>query len=84
MPHQHLTNSNETYASHSKWAVVAGLQLIWAGIASILHALHPSLFPFTAAKVVIDLYYKRLHNHVNADYRRYIETNYLHKKDKNP
>ena len=79
MRNQHLIKSNETYASHSKWALKAGLTLIWAGISSILHAIHPSLFPFTSAKIVIDLYYKRLHNHPNSDYRNYIKSNYPQK-----
>jgi hypothetical protein len=71
--HQHLHNSNESYKSHFVWALLAGLQLIWAGIMSLLHAVYPGWFPFGAAKVVIDLYYKRLHNHVNSDYQSYIQ-----------
>ena len=71
--HQHLIDSNESYRSHFIWAIVSGFQLIWAGIMSLLHAVNPSWFPFGAAKVVIDLYYKRLHNHVNKDYQEYIQ-----------
>ena len=72
MKNKHLQDSNETYFSHSKWAASAGIKLLWAGVASLLHAIHPSLFPFTTAKIVIDLYYKRLHNHHNKAYKQYI------------
>lgn len=71
--HQHLTDSNETYKSHFVWAVVAGFQLVWAGIISLIHAVHPGWFSFGAAKIVIDLYYKRLHNHTNPEYQNYIQ-----------
>jgi hypothetical protein len=71
--HQHLKDSNESYWSHTVWAVGAGFQLIWAGIVSLIHAVYPGWFPFHAAKTVIDLYYKRLHNHSNPSYREYIK-----------
>ena len=71
--HQHLKDSNESYWSHTVWAIGAGLQLIWAGIVSLIHAVYPGWFPFHAAKTVIDLYYKRLHNHVNPSYQEYIK-----------
>lgn len=69
---KHLQNSETTYNEHAKWAIGASIKLIWAGVASFLHAIHPSLFPGTAAKTVIDLYYQRLHNHPNPDYKAYI------------
>lgn len=69
---QHLKDSNITYDAHARWAITAGIKLIWAGIASLLHAIHPSLFPGTAAKTVIELYYTRLHNHPNSEYKKYI------------
>ena len=72
MKNQHLIDSNETYLSHSKWAAHAGVKLLWAGVTSLLHAIHPSLFPFATAKIVIDLYCKRLHNHPNKAYAQYI------------
>ena len=69
---QHLKDSQTTYGVHSKWAFSAGFRLIWAGIASLVHAIHPNFFPGTAAKTVIDLYYTRLHNHPNKIYKKYI------------
>ena len=71
--HQHLHDSNETYRSHFIWAVAAGFQLIWAGFMSLAHAVYPGWFAFGAAKIVIDLYYKRLHNHTNKNYQDYIQ-----------
>ena len=70
---QHLKDSNTTYLNHSRWAFWAGIRLIWAGICSIIHAVHPNFFPGTAAKTVIDLYYSRLYNHPNSLYKEYIK-----------
>lgn len=70
---QHLVDSKTNYASHCIWAFSAGIRLILAGLASLLHALHPSLFSEVAAKTVIKLYYTRLHNHPNRQYQLYIE-----------
>lgn len=69
----HLEKSNTNYSAHLLWALHAGMQLIWAGIASIIHAVVPSLFPGTAAKTVIDLYHTRLKNHPNSEYQSYID-----------
>lgn len=71
---EHLNKSKESYASHAHWAVIAGLRLIFAGIASLIHALIPGFFQGTAAKTVIDLYHKRLVNHPNVEYQNYIKT----------
>lgn len=70
---EHLKKSQETYFNHLKWAVYAGLRLIWAGISSIVHAFVPALFPGTAAKTVIEFYLNRLSNHPNKEYQDYIE-----------
>jgi hypothetical protein len=69
---KHLKDSEESYLSHCRWAVGAGFVMIWAGILSIIHGLIPAWFPFKSAKTIIDLYYKRLHNHKNKSYRDYI------------
>lgn len=70
---KHLEQSRTTYWPHFWWAVRAGFRLIYAGIASLIHAVHPSLFPGTAASTVIDLYYRRLHDHPNTEYQEIIE-----------
>lgn len=72
----HLEKSQETYGNHFIWAKIAGLRLIWAGIASIIHGIIPALFPGTAAKTVIDLYHKRLVDHPNKEYQDYIKDIY--------
>lgn len=69
---EHLKKSKETYVKHLIWAVYAGIRLIWAGIASIIHAVVPGFFPGTAAKTVIEFYHKRLSDHPNQEYRDYI------------
>lgn len=65
----HLKKSNTTYTAHLKWAVYAGSVLIITGLASILHGFFPFLFEGTAAKTIINLFYRRLYNHPNPDYQ---------------
>lgn len=71
---KHLKESQISYFAHLFWAVTAGIKLIWAGAASLIHALIPAWFPGTAAYTVIDLYHKRLENHPNKDYKNYIDS----------
>lgn len=71
--YKHLKDSEESYISHLKWAIGSGLLMIWGGLLSIIHGAIPSLFPFATAKIVVDLYYKRLHFHKNKTYREYID-----------
>lgn len=66
---KHLAASQVTYFEHFKFAIYAGLKLLVAGIASLIHAVIPQLFPGTAAFTVIDLYKKRLENHPNPIYQ---------------
>ena len=65
----HLKKSNTTYTAHLKWAVYAGSVLIITGLASIVHGIFPFLFEGTAAKTIINLFYRRLYNHPNPDYQ---------------
>jgi hypothetical protein len=73
----HLNKSKVNYSNHFLWAITAGCKLIYAGFASIIHAFIPSWFEGTAAKIVIELYYTRLENHPNTDYKEYIEQSKL-------
>ncbi len=52
---QHLKERNKQYWPHLIWAVYAGVLLIYAGIASIIHAVIPPLFPGTSERIVRDL-----------------------------
>ena len=70
---RHLTKSKETWGRHCVFAFFAGLKLIYSGIASIIHGLVPAFFEGTAAITVIKLYHRRLVNHPNPDYAKYID-----------
>lgn len=69
---QHLIDSKATYLEHMTFALKAGLSLLWAGIASLIHAFIPGLFKGTAAFTVINLYNQRLINHPNPIYQEKI------------
>jgi|TARA_B110000902_G_scaffold73935_1_gene87279 hypothetical protein len=70
---KHLDKSKVTYIGHAIWAFIAGLRLIWAGIASIIHGFIPSLFDGKAPKTIIDIYHSHLVNHPNDEYKKMIE-----------
>ena len=55
------------------FAVTAGFKLIYAGLASLIHAFIPGAFKGTAAFTVIDLYKQRLENHPNPLYKEKIQ-----------
>lgn len=65
----HLENSQCSYIEHLKFAIYASLLLVYAGIASLIHAFIPALFKGTAAFIVIKLYNQRLKNHPNPMYQ---------------
>jgi hypothetical protein len=71
---EHLEKSKETYLSHLVFANRAGLRLLWAALASFIHGFFPNVLPGTAAKTIIDLYHKRLVNHPNKEYQKYINS----------
>lgn len=70
---QHLEDSETTYLEHMIFAIKAGFMLLIAGVASIIHAILPQLFPGTAAFTVIRLYKQRLENHPNPIYKEKIK-----------
>lgn len=70
---KHLDLSQVSYWQHAGWAIVAGAQLILAGLASFVHAIYPGWFTGTSAKTVIRLYHQRLIGHPNKEYQDYIE-----------
>ncbi len=79
MFNKHLNKSRVTYFQHLRWATVAGLRLIYSGVASILHGICPSWFDGVAPKTVIDIYHSHLLDHPNEDYKVMIKE----AKDKN-
>lgn len=70
---EHLTISKVTYIQHLKWAVIAGLRLIYAGVTSIIHGFIPSLFDGAAPKQVINIYHNHLEDHPNPKYKDMIK-----------
>lgn len=68
----HLNTSKVTYFEHLRWATVAGIRLIYAGITSIIHGVVPSLFDGTAPKQIIDIYHRHLEDHPNPSYKEMI------------
>jgi hypothetical protein len=70
---KHLEKSKVTYFSHLWWALIAGLRLIYSGIASIIHGIVPTLFDGTAPKTIIDIYHSHLVNHPNDEYKDMIK-----------
>jgi len=52
---RHLRERNKQYWPHLIWALYAGVLLIYAGLASIIHAIIPPLFPGTSERIVRDL-----------------------------
>lgn len=53
---KHLTERNESYWNHLKFAFKYGFILLWAAITSFIHGLVPSLFPYHSANTVISIY----------------------------
>lgn len=51
----HLELVGETYAQHGRFAIRWGFFLVWTGVASIVHGIFPSLFPFTAPRNILKL-----------------------------
>ncbi len=48
----HPHSVNETYFQHLRYASVAGLKLIFAGIACVIHSVFPFLFINTASNIM--------------------------------
>ena len=78
---QHLIDSNTTYLNHLKFAIYASLLLIYASVASLIHAIFPFFFKGTAAYIVIKLYKQRLENHPNPVYKAWVQNGTDNKKN---
>ena len=70
---KHLKQSNVTYRQHIKWALTAGIRLIWAGVASVIHGVNPRWFDGVAPKIIIEIYHSHLEHHANPDYQKMIK-----------
>jgi hypothetical protein len=69
---QHLEDSETRWLEHTKFALYASIMLLYASIASLIHAIIPAFFPSTAARIVAKLYKQRLENHPNPEYKKYL------------
>ena len=56
----HPASLGETYAGHARFALGFGLWLILAGLAALVHAVLPFLFPTTASRIL-----RRLHARID-------------------
>lgn len=70
---KHLQDSRCSYFEHFKFAIYAGVLLLLAAIASLIHAIFPAIFKGSSAYIVIKLYKERLENHPNATYQDWIK-----------
>ena len=52
---KHLNEAGKSYLEHFKFAFIAGIILLYAGITSIIHAIFPYFFKFTSLKIVKSL-----------------------------
>lgn len=78
---EHLKKSKITYLAHLRWALISGIRLIYAGVASIIHGLLPTLFSRTAPRTVIDIFHSHLVDHPNDEYKEMIKES-MKKNDK--
>lgn len=52
---KHLESVNQSYVFHGSFAIKWGFYLVWTGVASIIHGIFPSFFPFTAPRNIARL-----------------------------
>lgn len=52
---KHLQQTNQKYFDHAKFAFTAGLRLLIAGAASIIHSIFPDVLPFVAEEITKQL-----------------------------
>lgn len=76
---KHLEESQTRYVEHLKFALYASSLLLYAGIASLIHAFVPAAYKGTSAFIVIKLYKQRLIGHPNKRYQDWIKDGSNHK-----
>lgn len=67
---KHLEVNQITFINHFMFAIKAGVLLLYAGVASIIHAICPALFDGVPSRIVANLYHGRIKNHPNPEYRK--------------
>lgn len=48
---KHLRETNQQYLDHAVFALSAGVWLVIAGVASVIHAVLPNALPFVAERI---------------------------------
>ena len=69
----HLGQSQMTYGYHFWHAIKNGSLLIYWGLTSFIHAFIPALFPGTAAKGTIKIFYETIYEHPNPEFRALVD-----------
>jgi hypothetical protein len=69
--HEHLQKSKMGYFTHLYHAFSLGLVLIYAGLASIIHALIPCIYAAYSANKVTRIFYRVVYTSVNPDIQGY-------------
>ncbi|HRD69880.1 MAG TPA: DUF6356 family protein [Legionella sp.] len=79
---QHPASVNQSYFSHLRFALIFGFQMIYGGIACMIHAIFPFLFQNTGSQTVIRLMQKYLIQHEmhNNQYERCMLNDLLMRK----
>jgi hypothetical protein len=67
----HIQKSKMGYFTHLYHAVSLGLVLIYAGIASIIHALIPCIYAAYSANKVTRIFYRVVYTSANPDIQGY-------------
>lgn len=67
---EHLRLSKMSYVQHFRHAFTLGWILILNGLSSLVHAFVPGLFPGTAAKTTMRIFYKVCYNHPNPHFQK--------------
>ncbi len=56
--HTKETTNPQTYLEHGKFAFINSFILVLAGLAGMIHAIFPFIFPFTTSTIVIKSFKK--------------------------
>jgi hypothetical protein len=71
---QHLNDSQMSYWVHFHHAFRLGFILIYAGLASLIHALCPFLYPAYSAKQVIRIFVNVVLDSLNPEIQNYLKS----------
>lgn len=70
---KHLKDTNQKYIDHFKFAFIAGIKMMYGGVASIIHAFIPDALPSTAERITKGLEEESRHRQVRRKLEEYEE-----------